>query len=197
MAIFFLVVGIVILLVSLYMIFRTIQLNKKGVKIITTVTECEEVEKVLKDKVVKLGYDTTFKFEYDGEMYTEIMRTEKKYEIGSTHSGTYIHNGKQGNLYLDEEGVYNGSIQNGLLVLYLSGIPFLLAVIMGTKLNQEISSLFLFLYIVAFVVGVRLSPKGFSRFKYDDPESAKGVNLKEFFKINDKIDETNEQDKNS
>lgn len=193
MAIFCILVGFIILGISLYIIIKTKQLNKKGVKIIATVVNCEKIEKKLNDKTVELGYNTTFSLEYKGDIYEETLKTSKSYEVGSNHKGTYIHNGKQGNLYLEKEGIFNGSIQSGLLVLYLSGIPFLLALIFAAPVNQEISFAILFIYILAFVIGISLAPNTFSRFKYDDPQSAKGVSLKEFFKI---IEKPNKDDEN-
>ena len=194
LAIFFAIVGVAILGVSLYMINRTKQLNRDGVAVTGKVTGIQKVEKNLNGKVVNLGYDTVFSIDYNGQNFVEKIRTTNYYEVGSLQSGKYIFNGKKGNFFLDGEGVYTGSMQNGLLMLYLSGIPFLLALIAAKPINQEILFLLLFIYIVAFAIGVRKSPTGFSRFKYDNPESAQGVTLREFFRFKEKTSDEEKSD---
>ena len=167
------------------MIIKTKYINKKGVEAIGTVIESEKVEKNLNGKIIELGYDTIFNIECDGNSYTQKKRTNKFYEVGTAQQGIYIQNKKNGEFYLSEEGIYNGSNQNGLLILYLSGIPFFLALIIAKQINKDILYVFLFFYILAIAIIVRKSPKSFSRFKYENPESAKGISLKEFLKIRD------------
>ena len=105
--IFFILLGLIVLSMSLYMIIRTKQINKIGIKTTAIVKSSEKIEKDLNGKIKQLGYDTTFEVEYNGERYTKLIRTSKEYEIGSSYEGTYVNNGKKDKLYLDEEGVYN------------------------------------------------------------------------------------------
>ena len=198
--VFFLIVGIAILCLAIYILLKTKKLNNEGKKVTATVVGSEKIEKDLNGKTVNLGYDTTFEISYDGSVFTKKMRTARLYETGTKQNGTYIFEGKKEKFYLDDEGIYTGSTQNAFLLLYLSGIPFLLALVVAKPINQEILSGLLFIYIVAFAVGIRKSPRGFSRFKYDDPKSAQGVKIKDFLSIfgnkNVKIEKKNDTELN-
>ncbi len=173
--------GFILVLLSIYATFKNRELKKYGVPVKLKVKSVDENKS--KDGI-RIGYMTTFEFEYNGNIQEHTLLTTKKFKIGSTKKGIFLKKGKKNNLSVSGEGFYLAP--GGSIVLLLFGLLFMW-ILFWDLLNLSLYAiilpvigltLYLIIYITVFPVLLEKNKKSknkkkvkFKEVYYSDTEN--------------------------
>ena len=126
----FIAASLGLIVLSIYMKYKDIQFRKYGVPVKLKIMDVKKIKnKTKRGEEFEDGYETTFEFEYNGEIKVETLQTSKKWKTGTIKNGTYLNKGKRNNLSVGGEGFYSDN--GGVIFYFVFGIIILFSCLFG------------------------------------------------------------------
>lgn len=150
----FLILGAVSIVLSIYIFIKTAQLNNKGKKIQVKIIKQEPITKKIKhpieddQNIIYIGYTTLVEFNNNGETKRQTVKIKHGYKDGSILNATILNN----NVYVDNEGFYNGNYSNGIVFLIVGTIFILFPLMYHSYISAEQSATIIAITIVISIL---------------------------------------------